>query len=664
MHTRDGRKIALLVAFSLSMSLGIASSFAMAVANTMTKSVIVTGEKVAAQSFGECITKSDLIVLGEYMIEGKIRVKTVLKGGSSWVGKTITLPNPVFMGCRSQPVPSIKNAAVLLHSEKLLSNAKNDSSCVIEMYDTPDQISFLQCFIPVYAKASEHARLTALSELFVNPNACNAKSFEGDPSPTLKKEFLWAIKGMLEPANFEIVKKLYLNQHLDAKDKLSLQDWIANTRDNRAVPILLEALHSKDRFVVSDAVCKLVYYYPSESVDASLSRISNSAPEDTRPTIARYLQSRGIKLTGAANQLPPQTPFQNAEELGQGGKWKEAVAIYISILESKEANGYVIRAAALKALQHGDSAVRARILKSRIDWLNHDAATGNYLEAADTAEILRQLHDPGCLDGLKTILSRRDFIFSKANKIATMAIVELGLDARKKAAVALLKEIGGTGSLANNQDEQLRLLLEFAWIKQPADYETASKLIADKPGWSSAWKSMQPLLQGLTGSEEGSLLIQLLKQRQSLSPVALDWIVYRLGDLRESRAADALVELFRSVPSYSPQTISTALEAIGGAKIAGKMEAIAINPNSPYQASAVEILAGCQHEKALPVLRNVLKTGGLDAKVRSLAAISRFGNCEDWKALTPMADYWTGERDIHYWLLQAISEIGQRCHCK
>ena len=636
----------------------------------MSKSVIVTGEKTAALSYGDCINRADLIVLGEYKPEGKVLVKSVLKGNSSWIGKTITLPQPVYMGCRNQPVPNIKNAALLLDTKYLNSTGNDKQNSIIEIYDTPDHLAFLEYLVPIYSNKSENAKLSALGNLFVDPKSDPKSSniqFEADPAATFKKEFLWAIRQMREPVNFEIVKKIYLDAHVDAKEKLKLQEWIAETRDSRAVPILIEALQSKDRWIVSDAVTKLIYFYPSKAVDEALKKSLSIVPEDTRPSIVRYFESRKIK-TYESGKIAAPTPYQHAMQLEKEGKSKEAISDYLSILESKESNGYILRASALSALKlnkNADAAVKERILKARASWLNQDAATGNYLEVADTAEILRKLQSQECLDGLKAILTKRDFMFNKANRTATMAILELGPIARRNATDGLLKELENNKSLENNIEEQTRWLLEFAWLKQSPDYVSLSKTMTNNAKWSSAWSSTQALLKGLNGIDEGAFLISVLKDKdhKSASPAVTEWIVYRLGDLRDARASDVLLDLFTGSLLYAPQTIIESLAQIGGARIIPKLELIAMDQNSPAQASAIEILANCQHEKSLPLMRKLLKTGKLDAKVRSLAAISRFGNCDDWKTLNLMVDYWKGERNIHYWVLQAMSEIDLRCHC-
>src|SRR3990167_10568721 len=111
---------------------------------------------------------------------------------------------------------------------------------------------------------------------------------------------------------------------------------------------------------------------------------------------ARYLIKRGANklvnspglVLNSAAATP--TPFQKAAELEHQGKTKEAQALYLSILESKEDNSYAISVAINKVLEGGDG--RARVLHSRLQWLNKIATNSNYLEAQDAALILRRLN--------------------------------------------------------------------------------------------------------------------------------------------------------------------------------------------------------------------------------------------------------------------------------
>ena len=628
----------------------------------ITKSVIITGEKAAQQSYGENIDQADLIVIADYQASGTIIVKQVLKGDKSWLGKTIKLTSPINMGCRQQLVPSIKNAAVLLHS-----NSKKEFS-VVEIYDTPDQIAFLRCFVPIYANNSnspktERLKIMALSKLFTSTNN-NTNEFEVDPSATFKKEFLCALGTMRQPENFEIVKELYLRTDLPAKDKLSLQEWMANTGDKRVIPVLYHALKSNDKFVNSDAVSRLTYNYQSAETDKTIAAAYNSLPEASKPMAARYLIKRGanklvnspgLVLNSAAATL---TPFQKAAELEHQGKTKEAQALYLSILESKEDNSYAVPVAMNKVLAGAEG--QTKVLQSRLAWLNKFAINSNYLEAQDAALILRRLNNADCLEALMAIIQKRQSMFSKADQTATFAIVELGASARKRATALLLKEIESNLTLAQKPDEQTLLLLELAFIQENND-QLVDKLVARNSTWLGSYTQLQPLLSGLPSKDEGQFLVQKLKE-QKLQPQALDWIIFRLGDLKETRAIDALMVEFEKPYSYSASAAKEALEKIAknqtaANQIALKLKAIALNSTSLSQANAIELLAAIEGEKSLPMVRQIIKNGQLDAKVRALNIISRLGQKQDLAILLPMSNYWTGDRRLHYWVMQAIGEL-------
>ncbi len=621
----------------------------------MTKSAIAVGEKAAAVSYGACIQKASIIVRGEYKTDGTVRVKEVLQGGADLTGKTLRLSQQLTMGCRAQPVPNISDVILMLD------RSKNAEYHPVEIYDTPDQFAFLRILIPIYKMSSEQSRLKALTELFLAPPA--GVSFESDPKATFKKEFLWAISEMREPANFNIVKQLYLNDHISNADKLSLQQWIGLTRDARAASILTEALKSKDLALVNDAASQLLYYYSGGKTEQVLVHALPGLPSKTREFVAANLAERGVKTPDVVRFRPVKTPYQKAEELNKRGKRKEAIAAYLAILDSQESNEYIIRDCALKALEPGDAATRARILKSRVQWFNRDAAKGDYLQTTDTATILKSLHDPKCLDGLQAILPRREFVFAKANRIATMAIRELGLDARKKASEALLGELYSAKQL--NAEQQLCFLLETAWIARPQDLKALTDYLHDKPEWTSSWSRMEPIINGLSGKDEGRFLVALLKdERGRFSPAVSDWIVFRLGELRDARAVNVLFDLFQEPYSSQVATVSDALQSIGGDELVKRLQALALNPRSPSQGNAIELLAKIEEEKALPIITRAINNGSLDTKVKALNAIGRFGNCSDRDLLAQTFNYWTNDRALHYWHLQAISSIEQRCQCK
>lgn len=629
----------------------------------ITKSVIVTGEKAAQQSYGEKINQANLIVSADYQESGSIIVRQVWKGDKRWLGKTIKLTDPIKMGCRQQSVPSIKNAAILLQSK-----SKKEFS-VVEIYDSPDQISFLRLFVPIYANNSsktERLKFTALGKLFTSTSG-KTSEFEVDPTATFKKEFLSALGTMRQPENFELIKELYLRSDLSAKDKLSLQEWMANTGDKRVIPVLYQALKSKDKFINSDAVSRLTYNYQSPETDKAIAEAYNSLPEGSQAMAARYLIKRGasklVKSPGlvlnSAAAIP--TLFQKATELEHQGKVKEAQALYLSVLESKEDNTYAVPLAINKVLDGGDS--RTKVLQSRLLWLNKFAANSNYLEAQEAASILRRLNNADCFEALMAIIQKRQSIFSKANQQATFAIVELGASARKKATAMLLTEIESNKVLAHKPDEQTLLLLELAWIQEIND-KHADKLIANNTNWLGVYTQLKPLLSAMPSKDEGLFLVQQFKE-QKLPPQALDWIIFRLGDLKATEAIDALMVEFEKPYSSSASAAKDALEKIAknqqaAGQITLKLKEIALNSNSLSQAKAIDLLATIELDKSLPVARQIIKNGQLDAKVRALNIISRFGQKQDLAILLPMSNYWTGDRRLHYWVMQAIGELNNK----
>ena len=122
---------------------------------------------------------------------------------------------------------------------------------------------------------------------------------------------------------------------------------------------------------------------------------------------------------------------------------------------------------------------------------------------------------------------------------------------------------------------------------------------------------------------------------------------------------------FEKTYSYSPATAKEALEKIAKNRqaketIVERLKKIALNSNSLSQANAIELLAAIEGDKSLPVVRQIIKNGQLDAKVRALNIISRLGQKQDLAILLPMSNYWTGDRRLHYWVMQAIGELNNK----
>lgn len=69
-------------------------------------------------------------------------------------------------------------------------------------------------------------------------------------------------------------------------------------------------------------------------------------------------------------------------------------------------------------------------------------------------EIMLKLRDPACLDDLILLLDRRDVMQAKANRLATMAVIDLGPAARAKVAQHLLSLVQSGGALVKDQESR------------------------------------------------------------------------------------------------------------------------------------------------------------------------------------------------------------------
>ena len=606
-------------------------------------------ERAAGQSIAANIRAADLIVIGTYADEA-IRVREVLKGDKSMLGQSIKIPM-MRLGCGAHPQSTKAEQAILFRS-----GWRSADNPYQEVYQQPDQISALRCLLPVVANPSEHERLVALSEMTGHPESRCKEHFVGDAKVIFRQEFLCALHEMRDPDNFAIVDKLF--KSADPKFQLKLIEWIGDTGDQRAVPLLIGALKSPDRFVSSSAATKLIYYYPgANGVSNALLDVLKNGAAELKPSAYRYLSRRSpnADLKDFSNTMPPQTPYQRAEELRRNGKAKESVALYLSVIENPANDGYVRRASALAAIDLATPAEKDRMRVALLPLLTADCKQGNYLEAADAAVILRKLHHIQCMDALISILDKHDFMYANPNRTATMAIKELGAAAKKQAAQHLLKQINATGG---NVDEQVRTMLPLAWLGDSADLTSLKSLVASHPNWQHAYQSVSPIFALQSQSDEGKFLMAFV-QNKPASREAKFWVVYRLGELKDKRAVALLLNEIKTDYGDSLYTIDAALKSIGGPEVVKGLQQIATS-NSDAARKSVNILAEIEGARSLPLLRQIAQSKSSVAKSDALLALGRLGTTEDLTFLVPMSDYWKGDRANHYWIIQAISGIRDR----
>ena len=405
---------------------------------------------------------------------------------------------------------------------------------------------------------------------------------------------------------------------------------------------------------------RLIYYYPGDvGVDACIENAYEHGFADTKNTALDYISKRRAKSNPKPVTTQVKTAYQQAEELADLGKHKEATALYLQEILANKKDGYVRRWSALKAIPYASTEQKEALRKSLLPLLAEDASTGNYLEATDAADILQKLQHEECLDSLIKLMDRRDSLFTKANRMAAFGIAKLSSGARHKASLHLIDQIK-SAKFKNETDQQNQLiaLLELAWIGDTKDFRSADELLANSAALG-VWKSIQPLLTSNDKSKDATFLLDVLKNNPSLPHLAKDWIIVQLGVLQDSRAADLILAHLNEMKyQYDGNVADEALKSIGGTYVCQQLEKIALS-SSEVSRNAVDILCVIEKDKCLPTLRKIVKSKS-PAKTNALAALARMGTPEDLVLLIPLSDYWTGDRLYHYWVMEAIASIRQR----
>jgi HEAT repeat protein len=149
---------------------------------------------------------------------------------------------------------------------------------------------------------------------------------------------------------------------------------------------------------------------------------------------------------------------------------------------------------------------------------------------------------------------------------------------------------------------------------------------------------------------------------RKLGPGAFDsqlWKLYRLGEMRDPRAIPTLVGALRGGYPQQPVAVQ-ALVRIGGPQVEQAMHALLSDDSREVRRAAMEVLFSVQRERFLPALRRMLVEPDFGDLSTALLYLGHFGDASDLKVLVPRSDFWTGDRENHYWLMGAIAQIRER----
>ncbi|MDQ2798226.1 MAG: HEAT repeat domain-containing protein [Armatimonadota bacterium] len=604
--------------------------------------------KRGQQTMTAYIQEAAVIALVDTQAQGydtQITLREILKGDSALVGQTWICH--LARSSESVSVPKgAKGILVLLGQDW----RKPDNDAVIEAYQAPADIALLRALIAVNDLPTERERVLAL------------RAHISDPDPRWQEELFYALGSLHERINYALLPKTY--PLLDSKGQQKVIHLIGEIGDLRGLPTVLQATHSTDRSVCYEAFWALRFQFPGAPGTLDAFRAALADPEASYSDADTVLRYAPHDAQARAIVEKRRTPYLRAENLREAGKLEESRRLYQQVIENPKEDDFVRRLSALVVLPTADAAFKNRLRPYLLPLLRREAATDDYIQAGETADLLRAFNHPDCLDPLIALLSRTPWTFAMTDKKAAMAVLNLGPSAYRQAAAHLLQILrelpAAPPEYQLDANDERVFVMELAWLGDEAAYQSAKDFLP--PRLLDAWTEFHPLVAAKTQSDEGAYLLSLLKNEKTPSDVR-DWAAFRLGDRRDPRAIPPLIALLAS-PSLGYETervVQDALEEIGGPRVEQALLGL-LTPGHSDDArhQALQILSSLQGARILSLLRRLLpQNDALRSDV--LLLLSRYGTPDDLAALIPLADFWTGDRANHYWAMTAVAEIRDRC---
>jgi len=528
-----------------------------------------------------------------------LTLREIIKGDAKLVQQQISLPTR-FLSADVGIPRDARGIAVLLPE-----NWKTGDQPVLEVYQLPEEIAALRVFVAIYELPSERARLLALRDRM------------GDANPLFGKQLFYDLAQMREADNFSILIDLFGND--DEAIQRQVIELIGTIGDNRGVPTLIAALDSPHRWVAVEAARALRFTFPgAPGVTAAFRR----ARQNTflQSTAESYLMAYDAPL--AAEIEAKRNPYQRVSELLQGGDEAGALPFFDLILSDPEQTESMIRFHAdwvVRTLEQrsGDQEAIAHALLPVLTRLARD---GDYLQAASAAKVLSALHHSDRVPPLLGLLSKAEnSLFDQSTRMAAFALADQDAESRQQVVI---------------------------------------RLSARKD-----WAALRPVFD--ESADEGLALTAMLEEALSkgASDGATDWMIYRLGALREKRAIALLVRHLTERPWSDAYTTTESLIHIGGLQVEEAALQLLKHPDETgVRRQATEMIFRLQGKRALPLARRLITENGFGDKSSAALYLGRHGTPDDLEFLIPLSDFWAGDRANHYWLMSAISQIRIRHH--
>jgi HEAT repeat protein len=596
---------------------------------------------------GFYIRQTELIVIADTQMGGErghdlvLSISEVVRGDPAWAGQAVVLTSMLRSTADAGVPTPTKGLAVLLRPDWQATKRWP----VLEVYQKPHEIEALRLLVKIDQKLGERQRLIALRDVFTEGN------------PVCREQLFADFRDMKDPDNFDLMTDFYPS--LDSANQRTLVDLLGQIGDLRAVPTLIRAMSSPDEQLSATAALRLSSTFPgapgiTEAFEKALDR------EHLRRTAARYLLRRRDDPELKATAEPEKTLWQQAESLRSSGDAKAAKALYLIVIEDKNESDYTRRTAAARIVHRGSAAEKDRIRKALLPLLAKDAETNNYIFAFQAARILRALQHPDCCDPMLRLLDWSSFTYQPSVREATMGIRELGSVARRAAVIHLIDRLESAGDRRAQGENSVQHLLGLVWLGNENDFRDAE--LAMPARYRRTWQALGPLLPLDRHEDEGEFLLKLLRSGPPLPRDASDWILFRLGDLRDRRAIDQLVCCLVEEPDWGlNRSACEALEKIGGPKVETELATLLTHEeHNRVRRHAIGTLFKLQGRRSLATTRRMLSEEDFGLKWMACSNLAQIGTPDDLNLLLPLCDYWTADRKTHYQATLAVAVIRQR----
>ena len=598
------------------------------------------------------IRESSLIVIADTQI-GKqgalsytIRVSEVIKGDKSYAGKDIELGRSGLLSTADVWLPPDKNGIAVMFSA-VEPDENWEWRHLLEVYDEAAQVEALKSLIDVAAITDERKRILSLQNLF------STGSIE------LQISAFAEFEAIQDPQNFALLTEWC--SKLDNKYKPKLITLMSSRiLDRRCVPVLIEALSSTELKVRSAAARGLYFNFPgapgiAEAFDTHLQT------EGVSRLAAEYMAMRFENAKYAELAKPKTSRWLRADRLEEQNEIEKARDLYFELIADETEEDSTRRSAAQKLIPNSKPSDLERMRNILLPLLEQNVSIDNHIFVLDTVQILRGLRHPDCLPALIEVFQRQGFGYDSSMREATLAIYELGEDARAEATQKILAIIGDR-SQRYSYRERIWHLLALVWLASKSEINQAQKLMDSN--YRHQWADVE-FMTGLNSArDETGFLIdclgQTLKDDRLNNPEVRDWIIFRIGELKDPRGIPLLIEHLKK--GIWAESLVDALVSIGGAKTEQAVVKILKHPNKQVRATATNILCKLKGADAMPLCRRILTEENFGSKGDVLFPMAHHGTVEDLALLEKVCNYWAGDRSLTTNGGSAMAEIRRRYH--